>query len=41
MSIEVQKLSKKYQEQLAIDEISFKFSSGNIDAGDICLYGIS
>ena len=25
----------------AIDEISFKFSSGNIDAGDICLYGIS
>ena len=24
----------------AIDEISFKFSSGNIDAGDICLYGI-
>ena len=25
----------------AIDEISFKFSSGNIDAGDICLYGIN
>jgi hypothetical protein len=25
----------------AIDEIQFKFSSGNIDAGDICLYGIS
>ena len=24
----------------AIDEISFKFSSGDIDAGDICLYGI-
>jgi len=24
----------------AIDEISFKFGSGNIDAGDICLYGI-
>ena len=24
----------------AIDEIRFKFSSGNIDAGDICLYGI-
>ena len=24
----------------AIDEIQFKFSSGNIDAGDICLYGI-
>tara|TARA_R100001244_G_scaffold114703_1_gene85013 strand:+ start:128 stop:751 length:624 start_codon:yes stop_codon:yes gene_type:complete len=24
----------------AIDEISFKFASGNIDAGDICLYGI-
>ena len=30
MSIEVQKLSKKYQEQLAIDEISFKVSSGEI-----------
>ena len=25
----------------AIDEISFKFGSGNIDSGDICLYGIS
>ena len=25
----------------AIDEIRFKFSSGNIDAGDICLYGIN
>ena len=25
----------------AIDEIRFKFSSGNIDAGDICLYGIA
>ena len=25
----------------AIDEISFKFHSGNIDAGDICLYGIN
>ena len=25
----------------AIDEIQFKFASGNIDAGDICLYGIS
>ena len=24
----------------AIDEIQFKFDSGNIDAGDICLYGI-
>tara|TARA_R100001509_G_scaffold127170_2_gene80568 strand:+ start:489 stop:1112 length:624 start_codon:yes stop_codon:yes gene_type:complete len=24
-----------------IDAISFKFSSGNIDAGDICLYGIA
>ena len=24
----------------AIDEISFKFNSGNIDSGDICLYGI-
>lgn len=30
MSIEVQKLSKKYQEQLAIDEISFKVNSGEI-----------
>jgi len=25
----------------AIDEIQFAMSSGNIDAGDICLYGIS
>jgi len=25
----------------AIDEIQFKFNSGNIDAGDICLYGIA
>ena len=25
----------------AIDEIQFKFTSGNIDAGDICLYGIN
>ena len=25
----------------AIDEIQFKFSSGNVDAGDICLYGIN
>jgi hypothetical protein len=25
----------------AIDEIQFKFESGNIDAGDICLYGIA
>ena len=25
----------------AIDAIQFKFSSGNIDAGDICLYGIA
>jgi len=25
----------------AIDEIQFKFSTGNIDAGDICLYGIN
>ena len=25
----------------AIDEISFKYASGNIDSGDICLYGIS
>ena len=24
----------------AINAIQFKFSSGNIDAGDICLYGI-
>ena len=25
----------------AIDEIQFKMSSGNIDSGDICLYGIA
>ena len=25
----------------AIDGVQFKFDSGNIDAGDICLYGIS
>ena len=25
----------------SIDAIQFKFSSGNIDAGDICLYGIA
>jgi hypothetical protein len=25
----------------AIDAIQFKMSSGNIDAGDICLYGIA
>jgi hypothetical protein len=25
----------------AIDEIQFKFGTGNIDAGDICLYGIN
>ena len=25
----------------AIDEIQFKMDSGNIDAGDICLYGIN
>ena len=25
----------------AIDEISFKFTSGNIDSGTICLYGIA
>ena len=25
----------------AIDEIQFKMSTGNIDAGDICLYGIN
>ena len=25
----------------AIDDIQFKMSSGNIDSGDICLYGIS
>ena len=25
----------------AIDEIQFKMASGNIDAGDICLYGIA
>ena len=25
----------------AIDGVQFKFDSGNIDAGDICLYGIA
>jgi len=25
----------------AVDGVQFKFSSGNIDAGDICLYGIA
>ena len=25
----------------AIDAVQFKMSSGNIDSGDICLYGIS
>jgi len=25
----------------AIDEIEYKYNSGNIDAGDICLYGIN
>ena len=25
----------------AVDAIQFKFSSGNIDAGDICLYGLN
>ena len=25
----------------AVDAIQFKMSSGNIDAGDICLYGIA
>ena len=30
MSVEIQKLSKKYQEQLAINEISFKVNSGEI-----------
>ena len=25
----------------AIDEFQFKMQSGNIDSGDICLYGIS
>jgi hypothetical protein len=30
-----------FNETDAIDEIQFKFNSGNIDSGDICLYGIS
>ncbi len=30
-----------FNETDAIDEIQFKMSSGNIDAGDICLYGIA
>ena len=25
----------------AVDAVQFKMSSGNIDAGDICLYGIA
>jgi len=25
----------------AVDAIQFSFSSGNIDSGDICLYGIA
>ena len=25
----------------AVDAVQFKFGSGNIDAGDICLYGIN
>jgi len=25
----------------AIDAVQFKMSSGNLDAGDICLYGIT
>ncbi len=25
----------------AVDAVQFKFGSGNIDAGDICLYGIA
>jgi|TARA_R110002096_G_scaffold45572_1_gene122281 hypothetical protein len=29
-----------FNETDAIDEIQFKFNSGNIDSGDICLYGI-
>ena len=27
--------------QSAVDAVQFKMSAGNIDAGDICLYGIS
>jgi ABC-2 type transport system ATP-binding protein len=30
MSIEVQNISKYYQEQLALDEVSFKVNSGEI-----------
>ena len=30
-----------FNTQSAIDDIQFKMSSGNIDAGDICLYGIA
>jgi len=30
-----------FNETDAIDEFQFKFSTGNIDAGDICLYGIA
>ena len=30
-----------FNETDAIDEFQFKFNTGNIDAGDICLYGIN
>ena len=33
-------LRSKLVPATAIDEIQFKMASGNIDAGDICLYGI-
>ena len=33
-------ISVNFNTTSAIDEIQFKFDSGNIDAGDICLYGI-
>jgi hypothetical protein len=35
-----QHVSGYFNTTSAIDEIQFKMSSGNIDAGDICLYGI-
>ena len=36
-----QHISGYFNTTSAIDEIQFKMASGNIDAGDICLYGIN
>ena len=37
----VQYIAGYFNTTSAIDEIQFKMASGNIDAGDICLYGIN